>query len=52
VIVETEEGRVYAQRVNIEGPSTIAYFPQKIEGGANVYIETDAVCQAIDVETS
>lgn len=42
IIIEDPDGRLFASGVTIDGPSSVRYSPKKIEGGANVWVETDA----------
>lgn len=42
LIVEQPEGRLFAGRIDIEGPSRLVYSKTKQVGGANVYVETRA----------
>lgn len=42
LIVEHPKGRLFASRVDIEGPSSLIHAPRKQVGGATVYVETRA----------
>jgi len=43
ITVKTSQQNVYAERVEIDGPSSVVYSPDKpLSCGARVWIETDA----------
>ena len=44
ITVKTSQQNIYAERVEIDGPSSVVYSPDKpLSCGARVWIETDAL---------
>ena len=51
ITVKTYKRNIYAHRVEIDGPSSVVYSPDKpLSCGARVWIETDATVAAFNDE--
>ena len=51
ITVKTYKRNIYAHRVEIDGPSSVVYSPDKpLSCGARVWVETDATVMAFNDE--
>tara|TARA_R100001015_G_C4560847_1_gene120730 strand:- start:527 stop:769 length:243 start_codon:yes stop_codon:yes gene_type:complete len=51
ITVKTSKNNYYASRVEIDGPSSVVYSPDKpLNCGARVWVETDATVMAFNDE--